>query len=225
MARLPALVDALTGVDGRDRGVMDHMAREIREVGLIQTTKRGRGSAEMTSQDAAHLLLGVYGSDGRGSAAEAARILGPLRVLRLPGLSEPAGGRWHPGAEAIQNQLTLAGAVAAVIELGKQLADQSIRTQSTLPVLGPMFEQPKDGLELEGWPDGLSVMLRIHRPTLEAYLVLAWRGARRVEEHTVLFAPGRAQADGVRPISAFEVHTLVHARVFRALHRVLYAEV
>lgn len=222
MARLPALVDALAAVDGRERGVIDHMAREIREAGLIQTTKRGRGSAEMSSLDAAHLILGIYGSDGRGTAAEAARSLGQLPVLRIPFLSPAPGVTLPNGVGAAQHQTTLAGVVAAVIEAGAQLATQTPRTQGTLPVLGPLYPPSSDGLELENWPEGIAVLLRLHRPSLEAFVQFAWPGPEQVDHHTILFVPGGPAIDGIKAIAAYEVHTMVHARIFQAMHRVLF---
>lgn len=219
MARFPALVDALARVDGRDRGVLDHMAREIREAGLIQTTKRGRGSADMTSLDAAHLILGVYGSDGRGTAAAAAGVLGPMPIAWAGGGSPD---EMPADVAAVWHQKTLAGAVAAVIELGERLAEQTPRTQNTLPLMGPLFEPLTVGLELEGWPDGTAVLLRIHRPSLEALLAFAWRGNDRVEHDGMLFRPSTMFVDDVRPLAAFEQHMLIHTDVFRALHRVLY---
>lgn len=193
------------------------MAREIREAGLIQTTKRGRGAAEMTSLDAAHLVLGVYGSDGRGTAAAAADHFGGLATFRIP-LRETL----PDAVAAIQHQPNLATAVAAVIETGAHLATQTPRVQGTLPVLGPLYPATPDGLELEGWPHGVAVLLRLHRPSLEAFITMAWPGRALVEEHSMMFVPGGPATDGLKAIAAFEVHTLVHARVFQALHRALY---
>ncbi|WP_293827630.1 hypothetical protein [uncultured Brevundimonas sp.] len=217
MASLPTLVDALAAVDGRGRGVIDHMAREIREAGLIQTTKRGRGSAEMTSLDAAHLILGVYGSDGRGTAAAAAGVFGGLTTFEWPLPPD-----LPHDVSAIQHQPNLATAIAAVIESGGRLAVQTARVQGTMPVLGPLYARSTDGLEVEDWPAGTAVLLRMHRPSLEAYVVMAWRGSHHVEEHTMIFVPAGPATGGFKDIAAFEVHTMVHGRVFQAMHRALY---
>jgi hypothetical protein len=221
MARFPKLVDALAEVDGRPRGVIDHMAREIREAGLIETTGAGWAAAQMTSLDAAHLVLGVYGSSGRGDAADAARTLSPLRKTLFAGLLTKTHPRLHPLVEVVAQQPTLAEAVAAVIELGPSLAEQTVRTQSTLPVI---FHVPDGGggRELEDWPEGLSVMLRIARPTLEPSLQFAWRGAGQVEDAFLDYMFGRPDGDGLRQMAAYESSTFVHARIFRAMHRVLY---
>jgi hypothetical protein len=224
MARFPKLVDALAEVDGRPRGVLDHMAREIREAGLIQTTGAGWAAAQMTSLDAAHLILGVYGSSGRGDAAEVSGILGGLRRTPLNFLLVETHPHLHPLVRVIADQPTLAEAVAAVIELGPELAEQTGRTQSTLPSWS-MFARGEESMrELDDdWPEGLSVMLRINRPTLEPYLHFAWRGPDLVEDVYVDYMFGRPDDEGRRQIAGYEVATFVHANIFRAMHRVLFS--
>ena len=63
MAKLPALVTALSEVDGRERKAVDHIARTIRERGYITTGKRGGGAAEMTPHEAANMLIALNGAD------------------------------------------------------------------------------------------------------------------------------------------------------------------
>lgn len=63
MAKLPALVTALSEVDGRERKAVDHIARTIRERGYITTGKRGGGAADMTAHEAANLLIALNGAD------------------------------------------------------------------------------------------------------------------------------------------------------------------
>lgn len=63
MAKLPALVTALSKCDERERTTLDHYARVIREAGLIPTTKRGSGAAEMTFREAANLLIAANTAD------------------------------------------------------------------------------------------------------------------------------------------------------------------
>jgi len=63
MAKLPALVTALSEVDGRDRKTVDHIARTIRERGYITTGKRGGGAVDMTAHEAANLLIALNGAD------------------------------------------------------------------------------------------------------------------------------------------------------------------
>jgi hypothetical protein len=63
MAKLPALVSALTECDERDYATLDYIARAIREAGLIPTTKRGSGASEMTVREAANLLIAANASE------------------------------------------------------------------------------------------------------------------------------------------------------------------
>lgn len=79
MARLPALIDTVADLDGRDRGSVASVARAVREAGLISTTNRGRGAADMTSADAAALLLGLFGADGASRSVEGAKRLQNLK--------------------------------------------------------------------------------------------------------------------------------------------------
>lgn len=224
MARLPALVDALAAVDGRERGVLDHMAREIREAGLIQTTKRGRGSAEMSSLDAAHLLLGVYGSNGRGTAAEAASIFGSLQVLHLPNETSSPIETWPTEVWSAQCRRTLADAIAVIIDAGRNLAKTTSMAQGSLAVHGPFHPHDESSLELEDWPNGTSVLLRLHRPHIEAYLQFAWPGAESVDNHTITFIKEGAAFGGSDSIVAYETNVLVHTRLFQTMHRALFAE-
>ena len=129
--------------------------------------------------------------------------------------------RLHPLVEVVAQQPTLAEAVAAVIELGPSLAEQTVRTQSTLPVISHVPDGA-GGRELEDWPDGLSVMLRIVRPTLEPSLYFGWRGADQVDDIHVDYMFGRPGTDGRRQLAAYESSTLVHARIFRAMHHTIY---
>jgi hypothetical protein len=80
MARLPALIDAIAQFDGRGRPTLEHMARLIRQAGYIQTTKRGRGAAEMTENDAAALLIGVNATEDPSKTSDAVRLFSELRL-------------------------------------------------------------------------------------------------------------------------------------------------
>jgi len=82
MAKLPALVSALATGDGRDHATIDYFARTLREAGLLPTTKRGVGSAEMTPREAASLLIGVNVSETPRKAS----VLVPL-YRRLVGVN------------------------------------------------------------------------------------------------------------------------------------------
>lgn len=71
MARLPALVDAIAAHDPRERPTLAHIARQVRNAGLIESTKRGAGAARMTFRDAATLVIGAYGDTNPAGAVGA----------------------------------------------------------------------------------------------------------------------------------------------------------
>jgi hypothetical protein len=71
MARLPQLIDAISKTSGRDRSSVEHWARAIREAGLITTTKRGVGAAEMTTRDAANLIIAANAAENTKEALQA----------------------------------------------------------------------------------------------------------------------------------------------------------
>ena len=56
------------------------------------------------------------------------------------------------------------------------------------------------------------------------YLLFAWRGSEHVQDHAVAYDWANATPDGKRALASYELHTLVHTNVFRAMHRVLYAD-
>lgn len=191
MARLPALVDALVAVDGRERVVVDNIARAVREAGFIQTTKRGRGAADMTCDDAAALLVGLYGSAGM---IDAPRVVEAFTQAR----------RRHPvgairGGPAILGPLlrarTLMDAVARVIELGDVL-DPVDRLGAPAPGLG-------------------RITLTLHRPHLHASIGVMWRVAEdQVFEIEMTYAErGPAQTP------PYDVATEVRTPILITLHR------
>lgn len=71
MAKLPVLISRIAPFDGRSPDALAHVARLVRESGYIATTKRGSGAAEMTTRDAANLLIALHGSDSPKRAPEA----------------------------------------------------------------------------------------------------------------------------------------------------------
>lgn len=136
MARLPALVDVIANVDDRPRGAIDFVARAVREAGFIQTTKRGRGAAEMTAADAAALLLGCYGSREPTQAVDTLQGFAGLRRAR--DLKTTAGAPdWLAG---LLKARTAFEAVSAAIEIAPVLDSQpgqfSIRVSLRRPRLG-----------------------------------------------------------------------------------------
>lgn len=80
MARLPALVDAFTAHDPRGRPTIAHIARQLRNDGEIESTRRGAGGAQMTFRDAATLLIGACGDI---NPAGAVKTVKQMRVFTL----------------------------------------------------------------------------------------------------------------------------------------------
>lgn len=79
MARLPALIDAIAEHDGRGRPTVFHIARRVRDAGLIASKTRGAGAAVMTYRDAAVLLMAVNGDINPLGSVAAANALSELR--------------------------------------------------------------------------------------------------------------------------------------------------
>lgn len=78
MARLPALIDALALHDRRGRPTIAHIARQVRDAGLIASTKRGAGALVMTFAEAATLLLATCGDSSPQGAVAAVHNLRSL---------------------------------------------------------------------------------------------------------------------------------------------------
>ncbi len=111
MARLPALVDALTEADKvRDRATIDNIARAVREAGLLPTSGAGHRAAHMSVQNAADLLIATNLVLPRGRAADATRQIRSLR--RLPGFTRGNSGVFKVISEA----QTFGAAVEVLIE-------------------------------------------------------------------------------------------------------------
>lgn len=167
MARLPALVDALAAADGRPRGAVDHVARAVREAGYIQTTKRGRGAAEMTVQDAAALLIGLYGARDPASAAEAVEAMDKLTRKKQDSQWKDVPA-WLSALQRARSPLL---ALAAVIEATPRFApfngelDDGVR-------LHVYFYRPKLGMHIE--------LVNPSRPRNEWVHVIAF-GDKRAE--------------------------------------------
>ncbi|MFN3668137.1 MAG: hypothetical protein ACK4VY_02420 [Brevundimonas sp.] len=79
MARLPALIDAIAEHDGRGRPTIFHIARRVRDAGLIASKTRGAGAAAMTYRDAAILLMAVNGDINPLGSVAAAQALTELQ--------------------------------------------------------------------------------------------------------------------------------------------------
>lgn len=217
VARLPALVDAFCEIDERPRGSIDHVARVVREAGLIQTTKRGRGAADMTAEDAAWLLLGLYSIGQASDAAIAARLYAALPAVSLrqaPTDSGPADA--PPHLEVFRPGMPLIKAITSVIEMAPLLASTTPLTRAAMH-----FEAWHHGA---AWPQGISALLTIRRPNPTAELTFAWKGERNgaaVVNQSFLF-----QRRGSRSSPAAQKPTdfisLIHSGAFSVLHQALF---
>ena len=208
MARLPALIDALAAADGRPRRSVDHVAREVREAGLIRTTKRGRGAADMTSIDAAYLMLGLYGAPTPADAKAAAQELASFKNV-VP-------GRVYPELEAIRAAPDLVHALAALIELAPLVAAPTS--------LADTFMEMSGGARFpELLPKGWTVHLTFERPNASVWLGLVRPDS--TEEHgydEIIFI-----FDGARPPAPprapfVKIKTRVNGGVIRAVHQCLF---
>jgi hypothetical protein len=71
VSKLPTLIAKLAPLDGRSVEALAHVARVIRERGLITTTKRGVGAAEMSVRDTTNLLIALNGAQVPKDAPDA----------------------------------------------------------------------------------------------------------------------------------------------------------
>ncbi|WP_292035586.1 MULTISPECIES: hypothetical protein [unclassified Brevundimonas] len=191
MARLPALVDALVAIDGRERVVIDNVARAVREAGFIQTTKRGRGAAEMTAHDTAALIVGLYGSAGMGDAPRVVEAFSEAKRKHPAGAIKDGPTALGP----LLRSRTLLDAVARLVELG--------------PVLDPVdrIGAPAPGLA--------HIQLTLRRPHLHASIKVVFRQAEaQVYEIELHYA-----ARGAPFAPPYEVATEVRQPIFLTLHK------
>lgn len=84
MAKLSALVKAITAVDGRDQKTIEHVARVVREAGFIPTGKRGGGSAEMTFEAATNLIIALNSAEAPKDAPHSVERMRSLTPLGTP---------------------------------------------------------------------------------------------------------------------------------------------
>lgn len=208
MARLPALIDALALCDDRPRGTIDHIARALREAGLIQTTKRGRGAAEMTARDAAALVLGLYGlADASPDAIAQAQVLGDLKRFGRATRKGSPVGEHDPLPDVLRpitTAPTLLDAVAALIELAP-------------------FLDPSTGAKEATVTGRFHAALELRRPRLSASIHINWRSAApdrqgiTVSYHLTGRPNGRSTAE-----EAYAVTTRVMRPVLITLHSTLF---
>jgi hypothetical protein len=117
VAKLPALVSALASCDDRDLPTLEHIARVIREAGLLPTTKRGSGAADMGPKEAALLLIGANSAASPRGAAEAVRLYRDLTFEPGKNFQDDSmqdTGSW--GADFVNQTGTFETALTGLIE-------------------------------------------------------------------------------------------------------------
>lgn len=206
MARLPALIDALTLADGRPRGSIEHVSRGLREAELIQPTKRGRGATEMTARDAAALLLGVYGlADASPAAMDQARMLADLPQRRLVRPEAPSKRQALPSVlRPLAAAPTLLDGVAALIELA------------------PLIQASSGRRTIASREAGLGAGILLERPKLYGSVSVNWGSADAAERQGLTIMYGTSgQPKGAE---AYMVTTRVLHPVLVTLHGALFPE-
>lgn len=210
MARLPALVDTVAGIDDRPRGAVDHVARAVREAGLIQTTRRGRGAAEMTARDAAALTLGFYGAIQPAQAAVAAdELTNAVFVLETGNLTAPELAGFRRAA-------TLGEALACMIELGGLLDSAATVHES---------DRPSGFVVVGGDGSGYAALAILERPHGISSLTLARTTGRGTSVICRTFVKRDQVERSFEDVAPVQTTIRLHTRVFSALHETLFPKV
>lgn len=118
MARLPALVKAISDHDDRPVTLIGHFARVLRTEGLIVSNKAGLGAPTMTYQDAATLLMATLGASAPAGAAQAVVNLRQLEPWLDNAVQGRKGGPLAPMIDA-----GFATTLAFMIEHADKIAD------------------------------------------------------------------------------------------------------
>ncbi len=132
MARLPAVLELLSAADSRPSGPKwEIVARDLRRAGCLTEGKRGLGSAPVSLQDAANLLIAGMATSSPSKGPEVVEL---YRGMRL----EP--GSVGPFPEAISDaveEVSFGSALELMLAAGVQMDGQSWRLllsiQSPIP--------------------------------------------------------------------------------------------
>ena len=138
MARLPAFVADLAAHDRRGRPTVEVIARTIRERGLISTTKRGRGAADMTTEDAAALLIALCVSESPASAPEITSRFLALQAITADTYIASSIGKVPEIISLIAGEAQLQGVITRLLEhidkfIDLRLASASFRASARQP--------------------------------------------------------------------------------------------
>jgi hypothetical protein len=173
MALLSELVKAVAKVEGADEVSVGTFARAAREARLISQKGRGRGAAQMTSRDAANLLIAFNGS---AQAKDVRKRVPKLRAL--PVASSNAGLlRRRDVRELLAGEMSFGNWLEWLIELARPSLDGVSQLEDLLAKAHPkkvstyakrrQLDCPSPDIQLEFWiPEPvIAVKLRIPETT------------------------------------------------------------
>ncbi|VFU08405.1 ArsR/SmtB family transcription factor [Methylocella tundrae] len=120
MATPSNLIESVARALGVPEATVSSHYRALREAGLVSKAGRGRGSAKMTTQDAANLLIAVAGSSALKNAIETVTEIVALPVVLTFGGKNPIFGKWTtvpiPLLQALPAKHTFGQVFAALIQ-------------------------------------------------------------------------------------------------------------
>ncbi|PIB90496.1 hypothetical protein CSW62_02270 [Caulobacter sp. FWC2] len=116
MARLPGLVRAIAEHDRRGEKTIAHIARQVRDAGLISSTRRGVGASIMAFSDAATLLMGVCGDSSPQGAVAAVHHLRSLQPLPWDRVDRMKREDLAPSLAFLRDTKGFAGTLEKLIE-------------------------------------------------------------------------------------------------------------
>lgn len=179
MGKLSDLADAIAGASEPERARARHVARLVREVGLILSPKSGSGAAPMTYRDAAVLLMATHGDPSPAGAIAAVRNLLTLQPRRWNGADEDARRPERSSKLSfLQPHLSFADALTALIENAPALEEWRAKYKARHAEADPSTSA--EGVSMERLLEQLD---RAHEPL--------WPGYAR-EVRVIFYAPGIA---------------------------------
>jgi hypothetical protein len=190
MTKLPALVDDLAEHDVRGRPTVELVARMIREAGLIQTTKRGRGAADMTAADAAALLIGLCVSEAPKDAPAAVKTFWDLGSFDDPDMDIRGYDDYPPLLAPVFEVETFGQAMGVLIASAEEIRaflDKRTVDPNSFPGRG---KQHRDWSEADA---GFSLNVFFYLPRPMAEITLLWESrapGRRLHRARRVFHQG-----------------------------------
>lgn len=154
MALFRDLVATVAEAEGLSEMAVTGIGQYLRDAGFISKHGRGRAAAQMTSVDAANLLIGVNASDLAKNAVAAVAAYGDLKIA-------------HPEKNEIQHW-----AIARVFE-------KEVTLQEAIGILVEAFIPQQDGTTAfarDAGADQCTIEIGFGKPTASAYVSLAEEG-------------------------------------------------